>query len=609
MRHRIGGNLAGLVNTRACLCAAIALLLPLSSPLAHATEKVLRVSFLIAETEFDPVRVSDLYSNNVIEEIFDSPLTYDPLARPLKLKPALLEALPEVTDAGRTYTLRFKRGIYFQDDPAFKGAKRELVAADFAYTLRRTLDPDNRSPNLWLIEGKIEGGDAAIDAAKKAGKFDYDAPISGLQTRDTHTLVIRLTKPDYNFPYILAMSSLPAMAREVVEAYGRDIGAKPVGTGPYRLAEWVRSSRIVLTKNPTYREDYYIAEPPADDPISQRLAAEMKGKRIPQIDRVEISVIEESQPRWLAFLNGELDWVNLPYEFKSMAMPGGKVAPQLAKRGVNVIQDAELVTTYMYWNMKDPVFGGYTADRVALRRAIGMAHNVGEETQVIRNGTAVAAQSPIPPGVVGYSASYRHPDSYNPARAKALLDTYGYVDKDGDGWRDQPDGRPLVFQYATAPSQLDRQFASLWKKNMEAIGIRMEMIVEKWPDLRKKSKQGKLQAWELAWSADYPDGENFFQLLYGPNCGSSNDGCFQLKAFDELYEKAAAMPPSPERDKLYVDMKRLISAYAPWKMGTHRIYNYFRQPWLLGWRKHPVLHDTYRWADIDVAKREAALRK
>jgi ABC-type transport system substrate-binding protein len=573
-----------------------------------AADKVLRVAYLVAETHFDPVTVSDLYSHNVIEEIFDAPLTYDPLARPLVLRPNTLVALPEVSNGGRTYTLRIKPGIWFQDDAAFKGKARELVAADYAYTLRRMLDPGNNSPNAWLIEGKIVGGDAATQAAKKAGKFDYDAPIEGLVTPDRYTLVIHLTKPDYNFMYILAMSSVVAMAREVVQHYGRDIGAHPVGTGPYRLAEWKRSAKIVLTKNPTYREEYYSADPPKDDPISVRLAREMNGKRIPQIDRIEVSIIEESQPRWLAFLNGELDWINLPYEFKSMAMVGNQVAPHLARRGISAIVDAELVTTYLYFNMKDKTLGGYTPEKVALRRALAMAHNIDEEVALIRNGTAMAAQSPIPPGIVGFDAAWRHPEPYNPARAKALLDMYGYVDRDGDGWRDLPDGKPLVFRYASAGSQLDRQFSALWKKNMDAIGVRMELLVERWPELRKMSKKHLLQSWELAWGADYPDAENLFQLFYGPNCGSSNDGCFQLKAFDELYERASTLPPSAERDRLYAEMKRLIAVYVPWKLGTHRTYNYFRQPWLKGWRKHPVLHDTYRWADIDVQARVSALQ-
>ena len=581
----------------ALLCAA-----------AHAEEKVLRVPFLIAETNFDPAFVSDLYSGTICEEIFESPLTYDFLARPAKLKPQTLEALPEITDGGRTYTLHVKKGIYFSDDPAFGGKKRELVANDYAYAMKRLMDPGVASPNLWLIDGRVAGIAEAVDRAKKDGRFDYDAPVAGLEVVDRYTLRIHLLKPDYNFLYILAMFNVGAQAREVVEKYGTDIGAHPVGTGGYMLAEWKRSSKIVLVKNPNFREMYYEAEPPADDPVSQRLYAEMKGKRIPQIDRVEVSIIEESQPRWLAFLNKELDWENLPYEFLNTVIPGGKLAPWAVKRGIKYIPDIDPDVIYMYWNMKDPTFGGYTADKIALRRAIGLAYDNDEDVNLIRNGQAIEAQSPLPPGVAGYDPGFTLGETYDPAKAKALLDMFGYVDRNGDGWRDMPDGSPLVFKYAATPAQLDRQFTQLWKKDMDAIGIRMEIEIAKWPDLRKKSKQHLLQSWQLGWNADYPDGENFFQLLYGPNCDSSNDGCFQLPEFDALYDKAAGMKPGPERDKVYAQMNRLIAVYAPWKINVHRKRNEMIQPWILGWRKHPFLHDCYKYADIDLALRAKEMK-
>jgi len=590
-------GLALAVFSAALLCAA-----------AHAEEKVLRVPFLIAETNFDPAFVSDLYSGTICEEIFESPLTYDFLARPAKLKPQTLEALPEITDGGRTYTLHVKKGIYFSDDPAFGGKKRELVANDYAYAMKRLMDPSVASPNLWLIDGRVAGIAEAVAKAKKDGHFDYDAPIPGLEVLDRYTLRIHLLKPDYSFLYILAMFNVGAQAREVVEKYGTDIGAHPVGTGGYMLAEWKRSSKIVLVKNPNFREMYYEAEPPADDPVSQRLYAEMKGKRIPQIDRVEVSIIEESQPRWLAFLNKELDWENLPYEFLNMVIPGGKLAPWAVKRGIKYIPDIDPDVIYMYWNMKDPTFGGYTPDKIALRRAVGYAYDNDEDVNLIRNGQAIEAQSPLPPGVAGYDPGFTLGETYDPAKAKALLDMFGYVDRNGDGWRDMPDGSPLVFKYAATPAQLDRQFTQLWKKDMDAIGIRMEIEIAKWPDLRKKSKQHLLQSWQLGWNADYPDGENFFQLLYGPNCDSSNDGCFQLPEFDALYDKAAGMKPGPERDKVYAQMNRLIAVYAPWKINVHRKRNEMIQPWILGWRKHPFLHDCYKYADIDLALRAKEMK-
>jgi peptide/nickel transport system substrate-binding protein len=585
------------------LCAACLSLAPAAAP-----QKVLRLAFLIAETNFDPAFTSDLYSNSIIDEIFEAPLTYDFLARPAKLKPQTAQALPEVTDGGRTYTIRLRNGIYFADDPAFEGRKRELTAADYDFALKRLMDPAVHSPNLWLIEGRIAGVEEAIAKAKKEGRFDYESRIPGIEVVDRYTLRIRLVRPDFSFMYILAMQTIGAQAREVVERYGAEIGAHPVGTGAFRLAEWKRSSKIVLEKNPNFREVYYEAEPPADDALSQSLYAENKGKRLPQVDRVEVSIIEESQPRWLAFLNNEIDWVNTPLEFINMAVPGGKPAPWLAKRGVRYIPEVDADVVYLYFNMKDATLGGYTPDKVALRRAISLGYDNGSEISRLRNGMGLEAQSPIPPGVLGYDPDFNLGKTYDPAKARALLDMFGYVDRDGDGWRDMPDGSPLVFGYAMSPTLIERQFTEHWKKCMDAIGIRMEIEVAKWPDLRKKSKLGKLQSWQLSWSADYPDGDNIYQLLYGPNCGTSNDGCFQLKEFDTLYDRAAALPPGPERTRVYQQMARLVAAYAPWKLNVHRMRNQFVQPWILGWRRHPFLHEGMRFADIDLERRARSVK-
>ena len=110
--------------------------------------------------------------------------------------------MPEVTENGRVYTYRIRKGIHFTPDPAFKGAKRELTAQDFIYSFMRFVDPKIRSPYAFLVEGKIEGLDALAAKAKETGKFDYDAKIPGMEAVDRYTLRFRLEQNDYNFPYV-----------------------------------------------------------------------------------------------------------------------------------------------------------------------------------------------------------------------------------------------------------------------------------------------------------------------------------------------------------------------------------------------------------------------
>jgi ABC-type transport system substrate-binding protein len=592
------------------LLAAICLLLAAPLPAAAASpEKVLRLSFRTVETGFDPQRVDDLYSSAINEQLFESLLEFDYLARPARLVPLVAREVPSPEQGGLVYTFRIRPGVYFQDDPAFKGQRRELVARDAEYALKRLIDPQLRSPYAWLVEGKIAGLDAARERAVRAGRFDYDAPVAGLAVVDRYTLRVRLTAPDYNFIYIFSMSQTAPVAREVMQAYAADTMAHPVGTGPFRLAEWVRRSKIVLARNPDHRGfelDATWADP--KDQNDQRVVAALRGKRLPQLDRVEIYPIEEEQPRFLAFMGGAHDVLQeTPAAFINQVVPNGKLAPGLADAGVTAHLELAPSLTFDMFNMEHPLVGGYTADKVALRRAIVLAHDLPTEIAVLRKGQVMAAQSPIPPGLVGHDTAFTAPDSYDPARAKALLDLYGFVDRDGDGWRDLPDGSPLVIDYMhTSGGQSARQLAALWVKSMRRVGIRLVPRAVQFSDQLRDRQAGKFMLAAGAWVADYPDGQNFLQLLYGPNSGQSNDARFRLAAYDQLYGKALRMPDSEARSLLYRNMSRLVLAYAPWRLGVVRSYVHLTRPWVRGYKKHPMNHLNIKYLDVDVEQQAKA---
>ena len=582
-----------------CLFAlALACLLPLAAPAADMN-KVIRHVFPAAETGFDPAAVQDLYSGTIVQAVFETLLTYDYLARPAKLVPLTAEALPVITDNGKTYTIKIRKGIYFTPDPAFKGKKRELVAEDYAYELKRLIDPRIRGPWAWLVEGKIVGLDEAAATAKKTGKFDYDAKIAGLETPDRYTLRIRLKDTDYNLPFVLAHEPTSAVAREVIEAYSDEAGramANPIGTGPYILKQWIRSSKIILEANPDYRG--FVWDFKSNDPADAPLIAEMKGKKMPQVGRIEVSIIEEDQARLLAFQNGELDIMNMEGPLAPNVLDGGKLRPEFASKGVKLSRFVDPELSYHYFNMQDPVIGGFAKEKVALRRALGMAYNTPEEIRVVRNGQAVEAEFPIPPGVVGHDPAYRSSVKYDPAGANALLDHFGYK-KGADGYRNLPDGKPFTIRYASRPDSLGRQQDEVWKKAMDLVGVRMEVQKDKFPELLKLERQCKLMMRTASWIADYPDADNFMQLLYSKNIGQNNNGCTKIPEYDKLYEQTIRMPDSPERNKLYHEMAKLIEIYAPWRLNISRYRNMLTQPQVQGFKKHPILHN--EWAYIDVA--------
>ena len=594
---RVGRYTRLLVAMAASLCVGCAY--------AADASKTLRVVFPIAETSFDPQFASDGASDGVIANIYESMLDYDYLARPVKLVPRTLEAMPAVEDGGRTYVCKLRKGIFFTPDPAFRGKPRELTADDYAYALKRVLDPAVKSPWAWLIEGKLLGADKAQAKAAKSGKFDYDAPLRGIEVVDRYTLKIHLREADLRFIYLLAVSSISAVAREVVEAYGLDFGAHPVGTGPYMLGEYKRSSKIVLNANPGFREWTYAPAGPI--PLeSQPVAAALKGKRLPLVGRIEISVIEEGQAEWLAFLNRELDMLErLPPEFIDEAIVNGKLNPKLAAKGIQHELLRRPETWWTYFDMEDPVVGGYTPEKIALRRAIGMVYNTDEYIRVIRKGRAVPAESIIPADIAGYDPKFK-PEAqiYDPVAARALLDRFGYKDRDGDGYRETPDGKPLVIEYWSPPTSLFRQVDELWKKNMDAIGIRIVFKKDRVAELRKMARLGKIPMRYDGWYADYPDAENFMQLLYGPNKGGDNSARFNLPAFNALFDQARKLPDSPERTRLFDKMTELVIAYAPWRLSENRLEDQLMHPWVKNYKPHPMRSQSWLYVDIDPALRK-----
>jgi ABC-type transport system substrate-binding protein len=287
--------------------------------------------------------------------------------------------------------------------------------------------------------------------------------------------------------------------------------------------------------------------------------------------------------------------------------PGNKLKPRLADRGVTLARGIMPAITYTYFNMEDPVVGGYTPDKIALRRAIGMAYNVPEEIKVIRQGQAIPATQPLPPNVTGYNPSLKDVVRFDPAAARALLDKFGYKDRDGDGYREQPNGQPLVLHLASAPSAIDRPYDELWQRSMQAVGLKVEFVKQKWPDLLKAGRFGQLQMFTLGNINTTPEGFGFLGLLYGGHAGFSNLARFKLPEYDKLYEQARAMPDGPARAKVMQRMSELVVAYAPWNLSVYRYENVIVQPWVVGYKYDPFNAHPWMYYDVDHERRRGAL--
>ena len=557
------------------------------APAADPHLKVLHIAQQsIGGEALDPAQLNSILIANVIENLMEPMLRYDYIARPLKLVPNTVESLPEASEGGRVYTCHIREGLFFAPDAAFKGKKRELTAADYAYSIRRLFDPRYKSSQLFLVDGKIAGANTLRKAAIEGKPFDYDKPIAGLQVLDRYTLRITLEAPDLNFLHVLAQQNLAAVAREVVEMYGDDIGQHPVGTGPFRLVEQHTGSREIFERNPNYRDETF------------------EGRKLPAIDRVEVIHTVEDQPMWLAFLGRELDMmINVPVSFLPMAVPNGRLAPHLARRGVTAHTYVYPAIWFDVFNLRDPVVGGYAPAKVALRRAIAMAFDRRQAIDIIFNGGALPANGLIPPDVAGYDAhEATNVFDHDLARAKGLLDLYGYVDRDGDGWREAPDGTPLEIEFASPAQPRFRPWDELWDKALHQLGIRMRLKKLHQADLTKMLMTGQHQLAMNAWNMDYPDGEDFTVLLYGPASGSANQSFFALPEYDRLFEQAQRLGDSPERDRLYRRMDEIAFAYMPMVMNLYPVRTALTYPWVKGYRPHSVHLEPWKYLDIDVAQ-------
>jgi len=560
--------------------------------------KVLRIASPDIET-LDPQQIEDIPSRDVLRAIFEGLYEYDYLASPPRLAPLTAAALPEIVDGGRTWTIRLKSGIFFTDDPAFHGKSRELVADDYVYSLKRALDPNLRRGGDPITTDLIVGARRVVDDARAKGKFDYDQSIDGLRALDRYTIQLRLKEP--NYPVIRDYLNNGAVAREVIEAAGGDIRTRAVGTGPYRLREWKRGSRVVLEANSRYRP---LGFPESSDPANAALVRRMQGKTLPQIGVIEINLIEEDITRLLEFDRGRLDYVALRGEVANRLLANGKLKPEYVARGIARHVYAEPFLFALYFNVADAVVGGMSNERVALRRAMALALDRKNLVDVVFAGQAMPANQLVPPGVTGHDPTLSTKPQYDPAAAKSLLDRSGYGNLDAEGYRKGPDGKPLTVILSVASGDRAREIQTWWKKSMNAIGLRTQFRVTPFQDFIKETDAGNFQV-KVDGYGGTPSGYGELIQLYSREPPTINGSRFSSAEYDRAMEQFLRSATDADEIAAARKMSELALTYVPLLPTVFRLENDFVQPWLLGFR--PQLFSTYwKYLDIDLAQRERA---
>ena len=568
----------------------------------QGSDKMVRYSALATKVRgLDPMDIGDVYSALIATQSIECLYQYHYLKRPYELIPCLATDFPTVSDNGLTYTFKLRQDVFFADDPCFKavqGRGRQLVAADFIYAWKRIADIKNVSKNWWVFEDHIVGFDEFRDYTKqlKAGeKADYNRPVEGLQAPDDFTLVIKLKKPWPQIFYLLAHTPTAPVAREAVEFYGKAIHNHPVGTGPYMLKEWKRGSKIVMVRNPRFRQEFYPTEGAPGDKEAGLL--DDAGEAMPFIDEAHFQIIEEDQPRWLIFMRAQIDASSIPKDFYSQAIgPNLELTPEMNAKGITLKRFRDPSTFWFGFNMDDPVVGS----NKPLRQAMSMAVNRAEFIEIFRNNRDEPAQGPIPPLFKEYAPDAVNPNcQYNPNRARELLEQAA-----------RAYGGPLptiTFSLGGADT-FHRQMGEFITRAMQQVGIEIEVEYMDWPTFTERLKTGSLQFFSLGWMADYPDPENFMQLFYSKNVSPGpNNFNYRNPVFDSLYERAKAMPDSPARVQLYREMEHILQEDCPTIFTNHRVAFILHYDWLKNYKPHVFAFGLMKYRRIDLDTRRKAV--
>jgi ABC-type transport system substrate-binding protein len=516
----------------------------------------------------DPAVSGEVSSSLAIARIYEGLLQYDYLARPYKVVPLLAESMPGISEDGLVYTFKIRKGIYFQDDPCFADGKgRELEASDFIYSILRVADVKNASSGFWAFNKRIKGINDFHEASKGAEPTDYGMPVEGLKALDKYTLQISLTEPYPQLLYILAMHYAFAVPREGVEYYGKGFVNHPVGTGPYRLVEWRRNSRIEFVRNPKWSETGRVETYPEAGTPEQEAAGLLRdaGKPIPFIDRVVQYVIDDSTTAWMMFLSGQLGVSAISRDNWDAVITGDKkLNDSLSTRDIDLISSPTLDIFYLGFNWADPVVGESNDPEQnmrnrKLRQALSCAYDFDQMNQFMNN-RLYPLGGPIPSPLAG-CLKEPSPYAFNIEKAKKLLVEAGYP----NGIDSKTDRRlELTMELGSATANT-RQMMELMADMYQKIGIVLKASYNTWPAFIEKMNRRQAQMFQLGWVADYPDAENFLQLFYSKNeSPGPNHANYRNSEIDRMYEQIRTMLDSPERTTIYEKMAGIIVEDCPW---------------------------------------------
>lgn len=644
-------------------------------PQSESHQKIFYASFIEQPRTLDPALSYSLNESVFLAQIYEPLLEYDYLLRPYQLIPLTATTLPQlryldenkqlipehssIKPAYSVYTIQIKKGIWYQPHPAlakdaatgqylyhqlsadyldeedinelsdfkYQGT-RELRVDDYIYQIKRLANPQVNSPIYGLMSDYIVGF-KDYGAQLPAGKAYVDLrayPLTGVRQVDDSTFEIMLKGEYSQFLFWLAMSFFSPIPWEADYFYSQEgmadknlsLGWFPIGTGPFMLEQNNPNRRMVLTKNPNFREVYFPSTGSTED--KQLGYLEQAGQRIPLIDKAIFTLEKESIPRWNKFLQGYYDNSAIEADSFDQAIHinrfgEAKLSEEMRHKKMYLTQTIQPSTHYMGFNMLDNVVGGSNQSALKLRQAISIAVNFDENIAIFYNGRGIAAQGPIPPGIFGYKEKeaginpyvYEWKDNMPLRRplsdAKKLLEEAGYPNG-----IDKVTGKPLILHYdVVSNGPEDKSLFDWMRKQFATIGIDLNVRATLYNRFQEKMRAGDTQIFSWGWVADYPDPENFLFQLYGANgkakFGGENAANYHNPEFDNLFDLMKNRKNDALRQQYIDTMVNLVRHDAPWIWGIHPQQFILSQAWLSHVKANPMSYSTLKYASINVPLR------
>ncbi|UYZ63384.1 ABC transporter substrate-binding protein [Hymenobacter weizhouensis] len=505
-------------------------LLPACSGPAPATDarRVFRYNQPESLTSLDPAFARNQANTWAVTQLYNGLVELDDSLKP---GPSLARRY-DISPDGRRYTFTLRPNVFFHDSEVFAGGKgRRVTAQDFVYSFRRLLDGATASPGGWIFRGKV------------LEKADGEPSDTCFVAVNDSTLRIHLQEPFIPFLGILTMPYAYVVPREAVQRYGKDFREHPVGTGPFQFKEWDEGNAIIYHRNPGYWKK------------------DAQGQRLPYLDAVQISFIQDRKTEFLTFMQGKLDFLSgIRAGSRDLLMyPDGRVRDDF--QGKFRLQKVPYLNTE-YLGMQqdlrnlrgDNLATGQALQDKRVRQALNYALNKPELLAYFLNNVGKPGHSGfVPASLPSFDAQQVPGYTYQPDKARQLLRAAGYG----------PGLKPLRLRLSTVAET--KEYAEYYQKKWAEVGVQVDIDVNQGAAHGELIDNGRAAFFTRSWLGDYPDAENYLALFYSKNFAPAgpNKTHFRRPAYDQLYEQAKLEQNTQERYALYQQMDRLIVEECP----------------------------------------------